>query len=111
MGCRDRWPAGAELALSLDLWLVERMRALITVGLLLALGGCADSFNLGKCDTAIKATLKTPASYKRVSTEGSAGSYWIEYDAVNLFNAPVRGAGRCTIVAGEASWSAQTPRE
>lgn len=87
------------------------MRTPFIAGLLFALGGCNDQFNMSKCDAAIKETLKAPASYNRVSAEGGNGSYWVEYDAVNLFNAPVRGAGRCTIIAGEASWTAQTQRE
>jgi hypothetical protein len=69
----------------------------------LALAGCSDT-KLTKCDDAIKATLKAPASYKRVSVSGSEGSYNITYDAVNSYNAPLRTSGRCFVSDYEASW-------
>jgi hypothetical protein len=48
-------------------------------------------------DEAIRGTLKAPSSYKRVKADQvTTGYFRIEYDAVNAFNAPLRGTGTCT---------------
>lgn len=80
------------------------MRRRFTLILLsIALAGCSNP-ELAKCDEAIKATLKAPASFKRVSAEGSGGFWNIQYDAVNSFNAPLRGRGHCYVLKGKADW-------
>lgn len=66
-----------------------------------------DSAEDKACDDAIKATLKAPSSYKRISKVGGK----IEYDAVNSFNAPLRGRGVCLYDAekGTALWLESSP--
>jgi hypothetical protein len=69
--------------------------------------GTSDSPGLVACEQAIQATLKSPSSYKRIKAEGSDEYIWsIEYDAVNSYNAPLRGSGNCYFDAksGHASW-------
>jgi hypothetical protein len=63
------------------------------------------------CDEAIKATLKAPATYRRVMDNDldsfSIGetSFIITYDAQNSFGVPLRGKGSCMIDAsGKATW-------
>lgn len=80
------------------------MRLTFALVALAALAGC-DSTDLARCDDAIKATLKAPASYHRVSTDGISGAFWaIEYDAVNLYNAPIRAKGTCYIDGDKVQW-------
>jgi hypothetical protein len=46
------------------------------------------------CEEAIKATLKAPATYERISaTRGP--DYFITYDAQNSFGVPLRSSGSC----------------
>ena len=75
------------------------MRTMSIVTALLALSSCSSPEDRA-CDEAIKATLKSPSSYKRVSKNGGR----IEYDAVNSFNAPLRGQGLCIYLNGKADW-------
>lgn len=80
------------------------MRRWFTLILLpIALAGCENP-NLTRCDEAIKARLKAPASFKRVSAEGSDTFWTIQYDAVNSFNAPLRGRGHCFVTGTKADW-------
>lgn len=78
------------------------MRFVLTLFFIAALSSC-DSAEDKACDEAIKATLKAPSSYKRVSKQGGR----IEYDAVNSFNAPLRGRGLCIFdgSGNKARWS------
>jgi hypothetical protein len=81
--------------------------------LVLGLSGCADFFEnhaITECETMLKGRLKAPASYKRASVDGSGsnhdnGAWTIHYDAVNSFNAPIRGQGLCVIKDGKVSYS------
>lgn len=88
------------------------MRILIVgvIGLLLA--GCSDP-NLDACEDALKATLRAPSSYKRIAVNGhwQGRTYDIEYDAVNAFNAPIRGKGWCNIDRRGAHWTDMTPSQ
>lgn len=59
---------------------------------------------LSLCDEAIKAQLKAPSTYERISASGPRGSYRIEYDAANSFGVPLRGQGYCTVKDGHATW-------
>lgn len=66
----------------------------------------SDLLKLRACDSAIKAELKAPATYNRVSPlflEVLSGQSvdMIEYDAANSFGTPIRGKGYC--VANEAN--------
>lgn len=85
-----------------------RIFAVVVAGLLLA--GCSDP-NLNACEDALKATLKAPASYKRIKVTGNPGDtlYLIEYDAVNSYNAPIRGNGMCHLTKSGAEWTDTTP--
>lgn len=75
------------------------------VGLaLIALSGCGDDPEINYCDAAIKATLKAPASYKRVGVSKNGYKWRIDYDAVNSYNAPIRGSGQCSVIGKEAVW-------
>ena len=58
---------------------------------------------LALCDEAVKATLKAPATYVRVS-DGTLGI--MEYDAQNGFGVLVRSRGYCTLKDGgkSAEW-------
>lgn len=47
------------------------------------------------CEIALKAQLKSPKSYERVKSEINQNLVLITYDAVNSFNAPVRGEKLC----------------
>ncbi len=77
------------------------MRQVLALCSVLALAACTPPREKA-CDDAIKATLKTPASYKRVST----GANEIVYDAVNEYNAPIRQRGLCFYdeKTGKADW-------
>lgn len=86
--------------------MVPGMRSLALFSIIGLLGGCSNAEDRA-CDEAIKSTLKAPASYKRVSKRGSR----VEYDAVNSFNAPIRGHGICYYDAatGRALWAENDP--
>ncbi|RYD54650.1 MAG: hypothetical protein EOP60_07180 [Sphingomonadales bacterium] len=59
------------------------------------------------CDDAIKATLKAPSTYKRLKSgerRTETMSRRIDYEAVNSFNAPIRGSGECVFNSGHAYW-------
>jgi hypothetical protein len=58
--------------------------------LALAISGCQDP-EIRACDEAVKAKLKSPSTYKRISQDGVE----IVYEAVNSFNAPIRDRGNC----------------
>ncbi|WP_432769767.1 MAG: hypothetical protein HEQ22_03205 [Sphingopyxis sp.] len=54
--------------------------------------------DMALCDAAIMATLKAPATYRRVPSSETKGSlYRLEYDAENSFGVPLRGQGYCSI--------------
>lgn len=89
------------------------MRLWPLAGLLL-LSAC-DSPTLKKCEAVIKATLKAPSSYTRIAVDehvdeqAQTGFTTIDYDAVNLFNVPLRGHGECYVTNGKAKWFEVTP--
>jgi hypothetical protein len=91
------------------------MRTIILIAASLLLCGCGDKA-LDACEGAIKATLKSPSSYKRISAEdrGAAnlGSYAIEYDALNPMGVSIRGRGKCYIDRNAMAphWS-ETPEQ
>lgn len=81
------------------------MRALVPILCMLTLTSCGDSPGLVACEKAIQSKLKAPSSYKRIKADGADDLAWtIEYDAVNAFNAPLRGKGRCFYKDGQADW-------
>ena len=47
------------------------------------------------CEAALKSTLKAPKTYERVSADLTGRSVYLTYDAVNSFNAPLRGRHKC----------------
>lgn len=47
------------------------------------------------CETALKASLKSPKSYERVNAKLNGNTVVVNYDAVNSFNAPIRGKKTC----------------
>ena len=47
------------------------------------------------CEAALKSTLKAPKTYERVSADLTGRSVYLTYDAVNSFNAPLRGKHKC----------------
>lgn len=49
------------------------------------------------CDDAIRAEIRTPASYDRIDAFVSDGYVSITYDAQNGYGAVVRGRGRCSL--------------
>ncbi len=87
------------------------MRLALLVGVLLGLAGCSsfEGAEVKRCEDQLVAKLKAPASYKRVSMHvtdinpdnpgdlRNPTQRWvtIEYDAVNSFNAPLRGTEIC----------------
>lgn len=85
----------------------RRGRPYITAAFLLVVGAACSApfidraFKLGKCDDAIKATLKAPSTYKRADyslySEGYPVNYTISYDAQNSYGVPLRDSGRCTL--------------
>lgn len=48
------------------------------------------------CETALVSQLKSPKSYERVKATIKGSDVSISYDAVNGFNAPIRGEKNCT---------------
>lgn len=56
---------------------------------------------LRRCDNAIMAQLKAPATYNRISSTGTMvdgrGLYEITYDAENSFGVPLRSHGWCSV--------------
>jgi hypothetical protein len=73
-------------------------------GFFLLLAGCGDDPEINVCDAQIRSTLKAPSSYKRVGVSKQGGAWRIDYDAVNSFNAPLRGHGTCTVYGNQAIW-------
>ena len=70
------------------------------------LSGCVGG-ETRACDEAIKATLRSPSTFKRLNSgerRADTMSRRIEYEAVNAFNAPVRGEGECVYNKGRAYW-------
>ncbi|WP_157784541.1 hypothetical protein [Sinorhizobium fredii] len=47
------------------------------------------------CEEIAKARIKTPKSYERVSAEIQANKVYVVFDAVNLYNAPIRESYAC----------------
>lgn len=47
------------------------------------------------CEAALRSALKSPKSYERVSADILSNSVFLIYDAVNSFNAPIRGKHVC----------------
>lgn len=82
----------------------QRLAIGVALSSLIALTGCGKP-SLAQCDEAIKATLRSPSTYKRVLAEGENPRIRITYDAVNAFNAPVRGKGVCLLNGNTAIWS------
>lgn len=76
-----------------------RTAALLTIPLLLATSGCNQA--IAACEDAIKKDLRSPSSYKQISSSSYRSdqriSVTIEYDAANAFNAPIRATAHCTI--------------
>jgi hypothetical protein len=76
---------------------------------LLLLTGCGEKQGVDQCEQAIKDKLKAPSSYHRVSVDvndinaanpsdiSRFTERWVDvtYDAVNSFNAPLRGRQHC----------------
>lgn len=63
--------------------------------------------DLRLCDEAIMATLKAPATYRRIEAPTfRRTSYRIVYDAENSFGVPLRSTGYCSIHenGGRADW-------
>lgn len=63
------------------------------------------------CDQAIRADLKAPATYDRVSGSqdyGQTTMFSITYDAENSFGVPIRSSARCSISldGASATWTA-----
>jgi hypothetical protein len=71
-----------------------RLPTLALVAPALLLQACGNS-DLDACDIAIKATLRSPATYNRVAADDRPGSYVISYDAANTNGTPIRGRGTC----------------
>lgn len=79
----------------------------------MALSGCTDS-RVDGCEDAIKNTLKSPSSYKRVEakTVGSSSDATslieIKYDAANTYGTLIRGSGTCFYdkASNSVRWSA-----
>lgn len=91
-----RWAVAAALGISIAL-----------VGSIYFASQWPRSRDLKLCDQAIQATLKAPATYKRVSASDDMGTFYrIEYDAENSFGVPLRGSGYCTVddSRSKASW-------
>ena len=65
----------------------------------LAVGGCDRAVQL--CDDEIKAQLKAPSTYKRISADKSqtyGGTIvTVEYEAQNSFGVPLREKHSCSI--------------
>jgi len=68
----------------------------LTIASIFLLGSCHDR-SLDVCDDAIKATLRSPSTYKRISIDGGYGSFTVQYDAANAYGTPIRGNGRCYV--------------
>lgn len=66
--------------------------------MLLLLAGCGaegEPPTIARCEQALKAELKAPSSYQRVSARDEAGWVTIVFDSVNALNAPIRDEGSC----------------
>ncbi len=75
------------------------MRVIFITLLAFALAGCNSS--LAKCDEAIKSQLKSPSSYKRISSDGSGPLIKIQYDAENSYGVALREKATCFVYRGE----------
>lgn len=62
----------------------------------LALTACSsDSIPVQACETAIKAVLRSPSTYRRVEANDYKTSVYIQFDAANAFGTPIRSLARC----------------
>lgn len=57
--------------------------------------GFGDDPAIEVCEYVLKAKLKAPSSYKRITSNLIENKVIITYDAVNSFNAPIRGGKVC----------------
>lgn len=57
--------------------------------------GFGDDPAIEVCEYVLKAKLKAPSSYKRITSNIIENKVAITYDAVNSFNAPIRGGKVC----------------
>ena len=89
-------------------------RAILGLGLLLAASGCApapaadrDQKMIEQCEDFIKGKLVAPSTYKRISVtvgipDEATGrqTVFINYDANNSYNTPIRGLEQCDFPYG-----------
>jgi hypothetical protein len=85
------------------------VRSVVLICILLALAACDDA-QVKQCETSIVDKLKAPSSYKRINITRSQidssihkppyDSVTIYYDAVNAYNAPLRGDETCFFEPG-----------
>lgn len=79
------------------------MRAVVLLGVLAVLSGCADKPEIKQCEDYIKGKLRSPSTYKRIKAEGVAVPFEkptkytvsVEYDAANAYGTPVRDTQLC----------------
>jgi hypothetical protein len=77
------------------------MRRLLTIALLIATPAyAADDPAVLVCEEIIRARIKTPKSYERVAAEIRGSEVRVIYDAVNLYNAPIRSNHTCAFQLG-----------
>lgn len=104
-------PRAAADSGRIAMWLVVAIVAGISVPSLWNLLKPAErDLGLEACEREIKATLRAPSTYQRVSAT-SGPQYFIEYDAQNGFGVPMRGSGMCDASTPSlAAWT-EFPRE
>lgn len=60
------------------------------------------------CEEIVRSNLKAPKSYERVTANIVGRHVELAYDAVNSYNAPIRGHERCNYIVADGKWSFST---
>ena len=77
---------------------------------LLPLTGCSQTNPLiAKCETAIKARMASPSTYRRISVESEGPDSRFVYEASNAFGAPIQRHGLCSPTGKTVTWRSTDP--
>lgn len=59
------------------------------------------------CESAVKAFLRSPSTYKRINSTGLSDYAFVEYDAANAYGTPIRGVATCKFDEGTDKFSSR----
>lgn len=93
------------------------MKAAVACAILLTLCACERRpVEVQACEALLLPSLKAPSTYKLIDattskTKNGATDVFIQYDAANSYNAPIRGVFACKVDAEGVARSMQTEAE